>query len=304
MQTTVTDDVIRVETVLKAPAEKVWAALTTPEGWTAWFSEEVQGDFQIGSILRLGFGVYGEVAAKVVERDEGVSFAYRWHPDGILAFDGDEVNSTEVRFQIAPEGQGTKLVVTETGFAGLPESLRFNALRGNESGWKSELEELAAYVEAGTNQATTDDRIVRDRLYRAPLEKVWAALATGEGLSSWFSKRYEGTFAVGELVILVFDFGGGEIEGPIKIIELEPMTTLAWKWHPGQSEGCKWTDFPESETTTVTFTFKPVEGGTHVRMVETGLDQVPASRRARAKELNREGWTEVMDMLTAYLAKP
>ena len=61
---------IRQEIVLKAPRETVWNALATPEGWTGWFSEEVQGSFQVGETLTLGFGKYGTCWAKVVERKE------------------------------------------------------------------------------------------------------------------------------------------------------------------------------------------------------------------------------------------
>jgi uncharacterized protein YndB with AHSA1/START domain len=296
-------DSIRVEMVLKAPLEKVWWALTTPEGWSGWFSEEVEGDFSVGGRLRLMFDGYGTVDAEVTERDEAKVFAYRWFPgDGEPDEQHHPDERTTVRFEISALEAGTRLVMTETGFERLPEGRRLRALAGNSGGWKSELAELEVLLEEGFRQGRSTDRIVRERFYPAPLARVWQALATTEGLCGWFCKRASGDFMVGEIVVLTFDFGH-EIEGPMKIVEYEPMTRLAWRWHPGQTDGCKWEDFPESEATLVAFELREVADGTEVKLLETGFERIPESRKLRVLELNSEGWTEVLEMVAAYLAK-
>ncbi len=45
-------------------------------------------------------------------------------------------------------GPGTRLTVTETGFAQLPEDVYRKAFDGNTEGWAKELGELAGYLDA------------------------------------------------------------------------------------------------------------------------------------------------------------
>ena len=47
-----------------------------------------------------------------------------------------------------PAGAGTRLTVTESGFAQLPEDLYRKAYDGNTDGWAKELGELAACLDA------------------------------------------------------------------------------------------------------------------------------------------------------------
>ena len=71
-----TKEAIKQELVVKAPRTKVWQALTTPDGWTGWFSDGVKGDFQVGSMLTMDFGDSTLCHCIVVEREELSSFAY------------------------------------------------------------------------------------------------------------------------------------------------------------------------------------------------------------------------------------
>ena len=147
------------------------------------------------------------------------------------------------------------------------------------------------------NTATDlDNSITRERIYNAPLERVWNAVATAPGLETWFCKRVEGELKAGERVRLTFRMEG-EVGGDLQVVECEPMSRLAWRWHPGQIDGCNWEDFPESEATLVTFTFQSIPEGTLLKVLETGFENLPESRRASVHQLNGSGWTEVMDMI-------
>ncbi len=48
----------------------------------------------------------------------------------------------------SPTGSGTRLTVTESGFAQLPDEWLKPSYLGNVEGWRAELDELVAYLDA------------------------------------------------------------------------------------------------------------------------------------------------------------
>jgi uncharacterized protein YndB with AHSA1/START domain len=145
---------IKQELVLKASRNQVWQALTTPEGWTGWFSEGVEGNFQVGEVLTLKFGEDTLCYGKVVEREENSSFAYKWHPGEDCPMDKyPESEMTTVRFTLADHPEGTLLTMIESGFERIPEERRANCVKMNTKGWAWELEEFQAFVEKGVRQS-------------------------------------------------------------------------------------------------------------------------------------------------------
>lgn len=302
MTKSVLDDEIRVELLLSAPIAKVWRALSTPEGWTGWFSVGVEGAFQPGETLKLDFGMFGLAWARVVERVEQRSFAYQWHPgDGGEIASKPESELTTVRFELAEEGASTRLTMRETGFAGVPEDRRRSALEMNGEGWGAELGELVAFVEKDEAQAELKNTIIRERVYRAPIEAVWAAVATADGLKKWWCSEVRGTFALDEMLVFTFRESGSDFEGPAKITECVPGDKFSIRWHPGQCQGCKWDDFPEAETTRVRVSLTKEGEGTRLRVVEGGFENVPESRRREVFEMNSDGWLGCLDDLGRVL---
>ncbi|WP_328687547.1 SRPBCC family protein [Streptomyces caniferus] len=146
-----THDRIEREISIAAPVERVWAVLTEPEHVGSWFGqgEPTPVDLRPGGIMELDHGEYGRFLTKIVKVDPPHHFSYRWagaHP-GEVAVEG---NSTLVEFTLTPEGDGTRLRVVETGFAGLriPEDRRKTA--GYEShceGWSAQVENIRRYTE-------------------------------------------------------------------------------------------------------------------------------------------------------------
>ncbi len=51
-----------------------------------------------------------------------------------------------MEFTLEPSGAGTRVTVTESGFAQLPEDAHRKAFDGNTDGWRKELAELADYL--------------------------------------------------------------------------------------------------------------------------------------------------------------
>jgi uncharacterized protein YndB with AHSA1/START domain len=132
---------------LPHPQEKVWGALTTLEGLTGWFGSHADGEVAPGQDVQMRWEQYDDgkqtLAIKVV--DPMSVFAYCWGING--APDGDP-RQTYVEFALEPTTSGTRLTVTESGFAQLPDEWLEASYQGNVSGWRAELDELVAYLNA------------------------------------------------------------------------------------------------------------------------------------------------------------
>ena len=127
------------------PPAKVWAALTTAEGLSAWFGQEVRIDLRPGGSAWMKWD-NGHTADMRVERvEEPTVFGFTWH---IYGLSEDDPRRTYVEFTLEPAGAGTRLTVVESGFAQLSEHAYRTAYDGNTRGWASELGELAEYLDA------------------------------------------------------------------------------------------------------------------------------------------------------------
>ncbi len=130
---------------LAHPPARVWAALTTAEGLGGWFGEEAAIDLRPGGLASMRWSG-GHTARMRVERvEEPAVFAFTWHIYGLPA---DDPRRTYVEFTLEPSGAGTRLTVTESGFAQLPGDAHRTAYEGNTEGWAKELDELAGYLDA------------------------------------------------------------------------------------------------------------------------------------------------------------
>src|SRR5215471_3258094 len=114
------DRIERSVTLTRAPRE-VWRALTTAEGLSAWFGERATIDLQPGGAASMTFGSGMTVDMRVERVEEPNVFAYTWRLPDLPA---DDPRRTYVEFTLEPDGDGTVLRVTETGFAQLPPDTR------------------------------------------------------------------------------------------------------------------------------------------------------------------------------------
>jgi uncharacterized protein YndB with AHSA1/START domain len=130
---------------LAHPPEKVWAALTTAEGLAAWFGDEATIDLRPGGRAGMRFDSGYEVEMRVERVEKPTALCYTWQIYGLS--EGDP-RRTYVEFRLEPVGDGTRLTVTESGFAQLPDEIYRTAYDGNTKGWVSELDELVRYLDA------------------------------------------------------------------------------------------------------------------------------------------------------------
>jgi uncharacterized protein YndB with AHSA1/START domain len=144
----VTDRIER-EIVIAAPPERVWDVVTQAEHLGSWFADRgAEIDLRPGGALALHWRDHGTSHGRVEDVKPPSSFSFRW-----VITTGEqpaEGNTTLVVFTLAPEGDGTRLRVAETGFASLNVSAEQQAkhVEENSHGWSAELEELREYAEA------------------------------------------------------------------------------------------------------------------------------------------------------------
>jgi uncharacterized protein YndB with AHSA1/START domain len=139
------------------------------------------------------------------------------------------------------------------------------------------------------------DRIERSVRIERPLEQVWAAITTAEGLGTWFGNSAAIDLRVGGTAKLRWD-GGHAAE--LRIERLEPQTVFGYTWAIN--------GLPEQDRrrTYVEFTLVPDIGepaATTVTVVESGFAQLGPAEYAHAFDDNTKGWAAELDELVAYL---
>ncbi len=144
-------EVLRVieEIRIEAPVERVFHALTDPTEIMAWWTipgqyetRAADMDVRVGGRYRLSgtsarrgtFAVSGEY--RIVEPPHRLS--YTWIPDW-----DDGAHGSVVDIRLEPDGDGTRLILTHTGFA------TQSALDDHIRGWPAVLQALRARAEAG-----------------------------------------------------------------------------------------------------------------------------------------------------------
>jgi uncharacterized protein YndB with AHSA1/START domain len=128
---------------LAHPPAKVWAALTTSEGLSAWFGDRATIDLRPGGAAEMTFRSGLTVDMRVERVEEPTVFGFTWRlPD----LPEDDPRRTYVEFTLEAMSAGTRLRVIETGFAQLPDDSRRKAYDSHAEGWVRELGELAQYL--------------------------------------------------------------------------------------------------------------------------------------------------------------
>jgi len=125
----------------------VWELLTEPEHLGSWFSDAgAEIDLSPGGEMTLRWVEHGTYRARVERVEPPRFFSYRGAiTPGTEPADG---NSTLVEFSLAPDGDGTRVRVVESGFdeLDLSEEERREQLEGNREGWEIQAGNLADYV--------------------------------------------------------------------------------------------------------------------------------------------------------------
>lgn len=159
----------------------------------------------------------------------------------------------------------------------------------------------------------SSDRIEKKILLHANRSRVWRALTDSAEFGSWFGVRFEGLFVVGAVVRGVIvpttvDPVVAKAQEPYKgmpfeitIVKIEPERLFSFRWHPFAVE--PGVDYSAEPTTLIEFVLEDAEGGVMLTVTESGFDQIPIARRAKAFTANEGGWNAVIRLIEAYLAQ-
>lgn len=136
---------------LKASPSRVWKALTDYKEFGQWFGVKLEEPFVTGKTVagKLTYEGYEHMqwAVDVKKMEPERYFSFNWHPYAIdEAVDYSKETPTLVEFTLEPNGSGTHLTVTESGFDKLPANRRLEAFRMDDEGWAEQLENIAKYV--------------------------------------------------------------------------------------------------------------------------------------------------------------
>jgi len=147
---------------------------------------------------------------------------------------------------------------------------------------------------------TTTDRIEKQILLRAPRTRVWRALTDSKEFGTWFQSVFTEPFRPDARLKGRVTYPGYEgLVFDVVIEKMEPERLFSYRWHPNAVDPTK--DYSKEPMTLVEFTLDEVEGGTLLKVVESGFDGIPIPRRADALKSNDGGWAEQMKAIEGYL---
>ena len=132
------------------------------------------------------------------------------------------------------------------------------------------------------------DRIERQVLQKVPRACVWRAASNAEEFGAWFGVALQrGAFIAGQRMQGDVTYPGYEhVLFDVLIERAEPEKYLSWRWHPAAIE--RGVDYSQEPTTLVEFVFADADGGSLLRVLESGVDQVPPQRRCGG--VSHEQW--------------
>jgi uncharacterized protein YndB with AHSA1/START domain len=155
------------------------------------------------------------------------------------------------------------------------------------------------------------DRIEKQVLLRAPRARVWRALSDFAEFGTWFGMKFDTAFTPGARMRGVIVPTGVDAEvakkqkpyegKPVEILieQMEPERLFSFRWHPYALDSD--VDYSAEPTTLIVFTLEEAEGGTLLKITESGFDGIPLARRERAFMANEGGWSMVVKLIERYL---
>lgn len=155
------------------------------------------------------------------------------------------------------------------------------------------------------------DRIEKEVFLRAPIARVFKAISDSKEFGIWFGVAFDGPFVAGESLRgkmrptkvdpevakkqesfegMPFDMTVERIEAPL---------LFSFRWHPYAIE--PGADYSKEPFTLVEFRLTAVDGGTRLKITESGFHGVPLERRAKAFTENEGGWEHQSKLVKKYV---
>ena len=133
-----------------------------------------------------------------------------------------------------------------------------------------------------------ENTIERQIEINAPLEKVWKALTDSEQFGRWFKVKLESDFIAGKTTKGWNTSKGFEMEMTFHIKEINPQSYFSYAWIPFPMD--QTIDYSKEDPTLVEFFLEQKGEVTHLKVKESGFNQITAKRRAEAYRMHSGGW--------------
>jgi uncharacterized protein YndB with AHSA1/START domain/DNA-binding transcriptional ArsR family regulator len=271
---------------------RLWAALTEPAFTRRYWDMTFESAWTAGAPMTWchGGAAIADPEQVVLDADPPHRLSYTWHsftPEWAASYDVDEElrarlateTRSRVTFTLEPDGELVKLTVVHDGFE--PGSTVAEMVSG---GWPRVIGALKTLLEAG---GEPEDGIAVEAVADAPIDAVFAALTTLDGLAAWWIPDVSGSPRVGGELTFRFD----DDHVTMAVEHVEAPSLVVWQCTEA-------TKTPEWAGTSVWFELRPRDASgssTVIRFRHVGL--LPS---CDCYEMCRGGWDHYMRSLTDY----
>lgn len=286
--------VLTIRRLYDASPDEIWDACTDIERLRRWFGAISGSPAAVGDPFTADLGGDDDTATGRVLACEDHTLRVAWSWQG-------EPESV-VTARVAPIGDGTTALVIEHALA------QPNHAVGYGGGWEQTLQALARSLGVAADDAPTDDAIEADAgqqwrtITRAPLEvtqvvaasveETWAALATADGLRTWWWRHWDDVTIHAEVRIgreyrIEAPGAGITLEGTYLVVDEPSRLAFTWRWRD---------DDGTSSDEAVDIRLSTEGDGTRLVVRHTGpwSDDAPAAAY-------RQGWEFTLAELDAVL---
>ncbi|MBS1662543.1 MAG: SRPBCC domain-containing protein, partial [Bacteroidetes bacterium] len=230
--------------------KRVWQAITDPDQMQEWHLP----------------GTSAANQWKITEVIPDQKISYEWRLEG---FPGN----SRVTFEVVPDGDGAKLIVTHTG-------LEAQNKEDIQEGW-----DFFIHTQLKSFLDKPDAKVVIERTYDASVERVWAAITDPDQMRQWYMPlndfRPEVGFETG------FDVETKDKKKKFphiwKVTEVIPGRKISYEWKFAGTPG----------TSIVTFELIPIGQKTKLTLTHIGLDSFRGYQGLETTNF-REGWTNLL----------
>ena len=140
-----------------------------------------------------------------------------------------------------------------------------------------------------------EDRIERETMIEAPIERVWALVSEPGWWAVHDPSEVAGTVAREGETVMAPNSAHGDFA--VRAERVEPPTYVAFRWasaFPGE-------ELRDDNSTLIEFSLADVDGKTRLRVVESGFGGLAGGDDLRRKALedNTGGWAEMIENVKA-----
>jgi uncharacterized protein YndB with AHSA1/START domain len=149
------------------------------------------------------------------------------------------------------------------------------------------------------------DSVEREILIEASPEVVWGVITEPEQIGHWFSDDADIEGHAGADGTLTWKPGGrggkkqSDLVVPIRVVDAEPFRRFSFRWNHPPGVGPD-----QSNSALVEFSLSEEDGGTRLRVLESGIAAVTHDEESRTRYLedHEHGWGKHFGELRDYVA--